>query len=229
MKKVIAFSLWGNNPKYTVGAIRNAQIAQKLFPDWECWFYIGNGVPDQTIEILEELPNTKCIQMSSDSKKEWQGMYWRFLPASDPTVDVMISRDTDSRLSKREKAAIDEWLDSDRGFHVMRDHPAHCIGILGGLWGAKRGCIPEMKDLIEQHITKENRWGIDQDFLVQHIEQKVNKNWMEHDSFYGIEARDNYKLGFPTPRDKNTMFFVGQPFNEKEQPEITLSNPGTDR
>ena len=32
MKKVISFCLWGNDPKYNVGAIRNAEIAKEIYP-----------------------------------------------------------------------------------------------------------------------------------------------------------------------------------------------------
>ena len=31
-KKIISFSLWGNNPKYCVGAIKNAEL-QKNIPE----------------------------------------------------------------------------------------------------------------------------------------------------------------------------------------------------
>ena len=40
MKKVISFSLWGNNPTYNIGAIKNAELAKEFYPDFECWFYI---------------------------------------------------------------------------------------------------------------------------------------------------------------------------------------------
>jgi hypothetical protein len=53
---------------------------------------------------------------------------WRFLPASDETVRLMISRDLDSPLIDRERAAIDEWLLSNWTFHSMRDHPFHAVG-----------------------------------------------------------------------------------------------------
>ena len=52
---------------------------------------------------------------------------WRFLPACDETVSVMLSRDLDSPLTRRERAAIDEWLSSTLPFHVMRDHPFHAV------------------------------------------------------------------------------------------------------
>lgn len=38
MKKVITFSLWGNNPTYNIGAIENTKIALILYPDFECWW-----------------------------------------------------------------------------------------------------------------------------------------------------------------------------------------------
>ena len=38
------------------------------------------------------------------------GMIWRFLPILDPTVDIMGSRDLDSRLIDREADAVSDWL-----------------------------------------------------------------------------------------------------------------------
>ncbi len=34
MNKVISFSLWGDNPKYTIGAIKNAELSKTIYPDW---------------------------------------------------------------------------------------------------------------------------------------------------------------------------------------------------
>ena len=64
------------------------------------------------------------------------GMLWRFIPVLDPSVSVMVSRDLDSRITYREQAAVEEWLESGLAFHVMRDNPHHDTEILGGMWGA---------------------------------------------------------------------------------------------
>jgi hypothetical protein len=49
-------------------------------------------------------------------------------------VDTFMSRDSDSRIVPREMEAVGEWLAGDRSFHIMRDHPHHCIyAILGGI------------------------------------------------------------------------------------------------
>ena len=48
-----------------------------------------------------------------------------------------MSKDLDYRLSLRETAAVQEWLDSNMIFHVMRDHPLHRMKVPAGMWGIK--------------------------------------------------------------------------------------------
>ena len=53
MKKIISFSLWGDNPKYTIGAINNAKLSQSIYPDWICRFYCGKSVPEEILKKWE--------------------------------------------------------------------------------------------------------------------------------------------------------------------------------
>ena len=64
-------------------------------------------------------------------------MNWRFLPPVDPQVELFLCRDLDSRISRREVAAVQEWIDSGKPIHSMRDHPAHTTPLLGAAWGAR--------------------------------------------------------------------------------------------
>jgi glycosyltransferase involved in cell wall biosynthesis len=72
MKKIISFSIWGENPKYTIGAIKNAELSLEIYPDWICRFYIGKSVPYDIIETLKNMKNTEMIlkikQLLSDDK-----------------------------------------------------------------------------------------------------------------------------------------------------------------
>ena len=52
-------------------------------------------------------------------------------------MDVLLSRDLDSRVSAREVAAVREWLGSGRAVHSMRDHPTHWVPMLGSAWAAR--------------------------------------------------------------------------------------------
>ena len=37
--KYVSFSLWGNDPFYNVGAIRNAELMPTIYPDWKMVLY----------------------------------------------------------------------------------------------------------------------------------------------------------------------------------------------
>jgi hypothetical protein len=203
MKKVISFSLWGDNPKYTIGAIENAEQSKTIYHDWICRFYCGKSVPLDIIEKLKSYNNVEVIEMDEDG--DWNGMFWRFYACED--ADVMISRDTDSRLSVREKLAVDEWLESDKDFHIMRDHPYHNVLILGGMWGARNGVLKNIISIINQY-NKGNFWQVDQNFLREKIYPIIKDNSFIHDEFMKFE---NWSKSFPSER-KNKEF-VGDVFD----------------
>ena len=62
MKKIISFSLWGDIPTYTEGAIKNVQLAKEVFPDWICRFYIPAGISKITNNMLPDNHNNKDTQ-----------------------------------------------------------------------------------------------------------------------------------------------------------------------
>jgi hypothetical protein len=49
MKKIISYSLWGDLPLYTVGAISNAKQAKEIYPGWICRFYIHEPTVPQWV------------------------------------------------------------------------------------------------------------------------------------------------------------------------------------
>jgi len=209
MLNVIAFSLWGDDPKYTVGAIKNARLALDVYPDWQCWFYMPtvdqpNDVPNLVQQELLSIPNVKIIHV--DEPGDWRGMFWRFRPAADPLVDAFISRDCDSRLTRREAIAVDNWLRGPSLIHVMRDHPYHNTAILGGMWGAKRGALPDIAKLMVAW-DQEDRWQTDQEFLANIIYPRCRSMIQEHDEFFANKAFPTKRVGYE---------FVGQIFDEND-------------
>jgi len=204
--KIISFSLWGDNPIYTTGAVKNAELAEIIYPDWQCWFFVGSSVPADILSNLEQRDN--CTVIRREESGDWSGMFWRFLPASNPLVDVMISRDCDSRLNLREKEAVDEWLSSDKAFHIMRDHPYHNTAILGGMWGCKYPALKDMESLIDDY-TKGDFWQVDQNFLRDVVYNKVKNRCTVHDTFFERKP-------FPSPRLDNN--FVGMAYDQYDNP-----------
>ena len=212
MKKIISFSLWGDNPKYTIGAIRNAELTPIIFPNWVSRFYCGKSVPEDIIEKLKSLPHTEVIIMDEDG--DWTGMFWRFYACEDS--DIMLSRDTDSRLSNREKLAVDEWLESDKDFHIMRDHPHHNFPVMAGMWAFRN-------DLATWDIEKflvpwlESHKIVDKiddtNFLTLMYKDFVNST-LVHDDW--LRCQNSVK--FPT--DRAGKRFIGEIFDENDAPDI---------
>ena len=211
MTKIISFSLWGQDPKYTIGAIRNAELAPEIYPGWTCRFYTGEDVTDEIKSKLLDL-KSEVIEMGG---ADWNGMFWRFFAAED--ADIMISRDTDSRLGKREKAAVDEWLASDKDFHIMRDHPYHKTEILGGMWGCRNGILKGIRAMISDYDTREfnNKYQVDQNFLREEIYPLVLHKAMVHDEYFN----DPTRKPFPVSRINNKDF-VGQVYDEFDNPQF---------
>ena len=211
-KKVISFSLWGDKPMYNVGAIINANDALKMYPDFECWFYIHvETVPKETVDALSIIPNVKIIWKEGDLSVI-KPMMWRFSAIDDPTVEIMMCRDTDTRLLPREKMAVDEWLNSKYLFHIMRDHPYHDTPILGGMFGTRK--MPEIEswaNLIEVFIQHGHR-DYDQTFLRDIIYPIVKDNAIIHATFYRIESNARY---FPMDYDSEYKF-VGEYIDQDE-------------
>ena len=202
MKKVISFSLWGDNPKYTIGAIENAKLAQEIYPGWDCYFFLGSSVTDNIQDRLLSIPNV--VLFYKDHPGDWSGMFWRFETSYDLEVDISIFRDTDSRLSLREKYAVDEWIQSDKTFHIMRDYPHHGFPILGGMWGYKSNNKYPIKELLGS-FNKNDRYGTDYEFFYNSLYPLINDDKVVHDPFFD-------KIDFPQPRDGTE--FVGDVFDE---------------
>ena len=222
MKNVIAYSLWGNNPIYWVGARRNIELVNEYLPGWICRFYIDKTCSTDLINTIKG-ENVEVILMGNDvynysnlsERFNHSGLFWRFLPLSDDNVNILISRDCDSRISQREVNAINEWISSDKDFHIMRDHPYHQVPILSGMWGARNKILKNINELLKDWSQYENK-GVfhaeDQDFLGQIVYPIVRNNSMEHSEFnisYGNDIR-------PFPTIRNNYEFVGDVFDEND-------------
>lgn len=200
MKKLITFSLWGNNPIYIIGAIKNALLAQEFYPDWVCRFYIDNiAIKNNNIKYLKAIKNTEIIDY--DIVGDWTFNIKRFLPLYE-NIDYMISRDCDSRLSLREKIAVDQWIKSGKKFHIMRDHPFQFnFPILAGMFGGTK--ILE-DNLCFSSTTNDGHFS-DQIFLQKYIYPLIKNDCLIHDSI------KQTGIPFSTPRINKE--FIGDSFD----------------
>ena len=205
---LISFSLWGDNPKYTIGAIKNAQLAGTIYPGWTCRFYCAKTVPEKIILELSKVSQVFII----NKKGDWKFTTERFKAIDEKEVKFVIFRDTDSRLNNREAAAVNKWIKSEKTLHIMKDHPAHGgFPILAGMWGLKKdGFSLSMEDMLSLY-NNEEQYHYDQIFLRDYIWKFYSSDYLAHDEFF-------LKTKFPSKRIGKE--YVGKPFNADGTPSI---------
>ena len=182
---VIAYSLWGNAPRYQVPLLENTRILPHLFPEWTIRVY-----HDQTIDpaYLDELAargaDLRAMTSPTDTPAH-RGLLWRFAVASDPSVSRFLVRDADSLLTVKERVAVDDWLRSDFHFHAMRDWYTHTDLLLAGMWGGVGGIVPAPEALLAAHtFWRMETNHIDQDVLCAVVWPAIRRNILLHDSIF---------------------------------------------
>jgi len=191
---VVSYSLYGSNPRYTDGAVANAQLMPEVYPGWQMRVYYDSTVPEHILTKLGAYSYANLVR----GDPTLSPMLWRFLVASDYTVNRYVVRDIDSRLSGREKAAVNEWINSSNAFHVMRDHPSHSnYAMSGGMWGGTKEAFPHMKDLLggigSEYIA-------DMNFLTKMVWPIAKQSIMQHDAFGCHSSKWGKTQPFPSIR-----------------------------
>jgi protein O-GlcNAc transferase len=184
---IISFSLWGDCKLYNYGALENALLSPEVYPGWECKFYMGRGVIPEVRERLVAMRHVSIVDVDEENK--FSNTLWRFRPAFE-TDETVIVRDCDSRINERERLAVDEWLASDKDFHIMRDHPkGHWGRVLCGMWGARNGILRRfLAAFAEYSARKTNRYFHDMDLLSKEVYPQVVDSSMIHDEHFRYEA-----------------------------------------
>lgn len=184
MKKIISFSLFGNDDKYLVGMQRNIDLARQYYPGWTVIVYYKN-VPE---EFLKSIENEVTLRLVANNNL--CGTMFRFLAHDEPDTERFIVRDADSRIGQREVDAVNEWVDSGKILHIMRDHPQHTCLIMGGMWGMI--CQPDfiIEKACDKYMEKRNpnQWFMtDQFFLRDVLYPKYMNNSKIHATYNKFE------------------------------------------
>jgi hypothetical protein len=187
-RNIVAFSLWGTDKRYLVGAERNAVAVPLIYEGWRARFYLDESVPVALRERLLDL-GADLVPMPRP-RRAFSGLFWRFLVADDTEVDRYLIRDVDSIVNVQERIAVDDWIASGRHFHLMRDFWTHTGLMLAGLWGGVRGALPPIEPQIVAFLNSQERGidyperTLDQRFLRELIWPIVKQSLRAHDSVF---------------------------------------------
>ncbi|KAK2719804.1 hypothetical protein QYM36_005319, partial [Artemia franciscana] len=190
---------------------------------------------DWQIRVYTNLPEEALLELNSTdvkfcnvsllehylpySFKDVNPRVWRFLALLDADINVVIFRDSDAIMLKREVDAVNEWLNSTKTYHVMRDHNFHKTKILAGMFGVK---MIEKRSDIRQKAAKFISWslndkskGTDQRLLANLFWDEVRKDSMIHDSFFCdyFKVEDGSDIR-PFPTKRTNRKYIGNINNE---------------
>lgn len=214
MKKIIAVSVYGTNPRYFEGAIENAKIAKSMFPGWIYKVYLGSKAPTGFKTKLLNEGNTEVIDVdeffTATPTVFGPGVFWRFLEMFNDENQIMICRDSDTRLIERDWKCVNEWIDSDKKFSIIRDHPNHFeFPIITTMWGMRGKLDYSYRELM-QNYEKNHNYLSDQYYLADIIWPIAKDDCMIHEI-----GNDSW---FSKEREQNNPIFVGQGYYEDNKP-----------
>jgi len=210
--KYISYSVWGDNKVYTYGIIENVLDAKKHYKGWTVRVHYNDTVPVAIIDWLKIQDNVEIVHHLG-TKTKASNTLWRFEDLFIKDA-ITIIRDADSRITQREVTCVNEWLESNNDFHIIRDHKNHTCPICAGLFGCRNNCldyigIPNgarnvndpplkfvsglelMQSFIENLPSERDVYIVDQMFLFAYIYPYVVNRSMIHCSYNAYEPFSN--------------------------------------
>ena len=205
---VIAYSLWGNQPRYQVPLMENVRILPHLFPAWSIRVYYDDNVDHAFITELQRMGVQTRHMFLPPGQPAHRRLLWRFEAIADPSVKRFLIRDADALLNVKERVAVDAWLRSPFWFHAMRDWYTHTDLILAGMWGGVGGVLPPPTVLFRHWSAwRMENDHIDQDLLSDTVWPAIRSSLLVHDSvFTGTLGA----VAFPPYGDLPAGMHIGQ-------------------
>lgn len=201
--KVISFCLFGENPKYTMGLLANLKIIQEMLPDFCVYVHVGTGVPPAVLEACAAF-NAHLVLCAAP---DWLLPARRICFPED--ADVVFARDADSRVNARDVWAMNEFMASDKTFHIVRDHVWHKSKIMAGLCGRKRAV--QLAGMLADWTPTTTGYGADEAFLST-VYPQVAANALIHSNIVGYLNESVT----PLPPLENSFDFLGNVVNYRD-------------
>ena len=236
-RKVVSMSLYGNDPHYIWGVIRNAQLIPVYLPEWTLRVYVAaKSAPSKLAvepRIIKKLRFLGAEIARVSTRNSMEPRNWRLLAASDQQLDYFLVRDADARLSERESAAVRDWVSmaekngSSFVIHCIRDHPKHANqAIVDGLWGGRprplhqlmRQDITRMMDNLTLNTSSSVKTTSSVMILLNSVLWRALSNFSYcHDSVSPCDRWTPSTLRRPFPLPRYGREYVGQKFNSHQE------------
>jgi hypothetical protein len=200
--KVFSFCLYGTASYYYTGLLENIRIIQQYYPDFSIHVYLGDCDPSWVI------PDS--VTVIRTGKAGAINAWIRYTPLT--FADTGFVRDTDSRITERDRWCIDRFLESSYTYHSIRDHYWHKSHIMAGMFGWKR----TYPVVINPDVHVE--YGHDECELSR-IHPEIVATMLVHTNIYARLGEHSERITIP---HTDAYDFVGNVY-KNETPEFTYS------
>lgn len=188
--KVFSFCLYGTDTYYYTGLLENIQIIQQHYPTFSIYVYLGE------CDATWTFPDS--ITIIHTGKAGPINMLFRYKALE--IAEIGFVRDTDSRITERDRWCIDKFLDSSYTYHIIRDHVWHKSKIMGGLFGWKE------RTTVQFDEENPSGYGYDESILSQELYPRIRDTTLVHTNITGYIGEHIERIGIP---HKDTYDFIG--------------------
>ncbi|KAK7027504.1 hypothetical protein SK128_000196 [Halocaridina rubra] len=149
-------------------------------------------------------------------------MGWRWSVLGDPLVSVWAVRYLEIEILEREAHAVTQFINSDKCWHVMKDHKSHAKSAIGsGLLGGKTSWGSTELQHIRQRLTHQIQSISDEETILEEaLIPLMGHDVMTHDSVTCLESLEPV----PYPSRRYPGQWVGMPA-QYLQPEKLVLKP----
>ena len=178
-KKYVSYTVYGDIHKYLEILISNVVFLKAND------FYVVIYCDKENVNLISsKLSDALVLDGSTFGIKN--KMLWRLNPIFDTFSNSFFPRDADSLISEREIELMNLFLESNKSFHIIRDHVLHFMPIMGGLFGVKIEIyhLFTLKNVKNLLFNVDNVYNFDQLFLADYIYPLIAKHSLIHTSSY---------------------------------------------
>lgn len=179
--KVFSFCLYGTESNYYTGLLENLDIIKTFFPEFDVIVFKGICDPSWT------LPD--WVHTIDTGKEGAINMLCRYIPLT--CHETGFVRDTDSRITERDRWCIQQFLNSDKSYHIIRDHVWHKSNIMGGLFGWKKSINLDLP------LDSSAAYGTDEAWIATELYPKIVSNALVHTNVYARLGEHAERIDLP--------------------------------
>jgi hypothetical protein len=202
-KILLGFCIYGTERKYYQGLIENIDLialwkTKKPEVNIEVIINYTETAIESYLELYRGYPFVKMEIHRDNDVSPTIARITNIDKIPEDSNTYYFSRDADSRITDRDMWCTEEFINSGKTFHVIRDHYYHKRLIMAGTFGIKKPKgFPDLKPILKE--WKKTRrdttvYGIDEIFLQEQLYPLIQDNYLVHSNIRGYKGETVFPI-----------------------------------